>query len=109
LRMAHAPYSIVNLVSGASRVGSWVFLWTLVVGLLPANMIWAYVGYRLPSLEELAAQGASAFLDWLLVAALLGSALLPWIVRLLVKRLGLPGDEVFVQEAKGKDRNGKAL
>ena len=44
LRMAHAPFSIVNPVSGASRVRTWTFFWTTVVGLLPANAIWVYVG-----------------------------------------------------------------
>lgn len=90
LRMAHAPYSIVNPVSGASRVSGWTFLWTTAIGLLPANVIWIYVGLRLPSLEELAAVGANAFIDLPLVAALVGCGLLPPAVRLLVSRFGIP-------------------
>ena len=58
LRMAHAPYSIVNPVSGASRVRTWTFFWTTAVGLIPANAIWVYVGISLPSLGELAEQRA---------------------------------------------------
>lgn len=88
LRMAHAPYSIVNPVSGASRVSSWTFFWTTVIGLLPANIIWIYVGISLPSLVELAQQGPEAFLSYPLLIALTICALLPLLIRWLVSRLG---------------------
>jgi uncharacterized membrane protein YdjX (TVP38/TMEM64 family) len=99
LRMAHAPYSIVNPVSGASRVRSWTFFWTTAIGLLPANMIWVYVGLRLPSLEELAATGPDAFIDLPLVMALVGCAGLPPLVRFLVGRFGIPGNDIHVHDA----------
>lgn len=99
LRMAHAPYSIVNPVSGASRVRSWTFFWTTAVGLLPANMIWVYVGLRLPSLDELATMGPGAFIDLPLIAALVGCALLPPLVRLFISRFGIPGNDIHVHDA----------
>lgn len=85
LRMMHAPFSIVNPVSGASRVSSWTFFWTTVVGLVPANAIWAYVGLRLPSLRELAIQGSSAFIDPPLIAALIACGAFPILIRWLFK------------------------
>lgn len=88
LRMMHAPFSIVNPVSGASRVQSWTFLWTTVVGLIPANAIWAYVGLRLPSLRELATQGTSAFIDAPLILSLIACGAFPILVRWLLKRFG---------------------
>lgn len=94
LRMMHAPFSIVNPVSGASRVRSWTFFWTTVVGLIPANAIWAYVGLRLPSLHELAAQGSSAFIDLPLIAALITCGAFPILVRWLVNRFWLHTDNV---------------
>jgi len=103
LRMAHAPYSIVNPVSGASRVRSWTFFWTTLLGLLPANMIWVYVGLRLPSLEELAASGAEAFIDLPLIVALVGCALLPPLVRFVVSRFGVLGNDVAVHDATRKE------
>lgn len=103
LRMAHAPYSIVNPVSGASRVRSWTFFWTTLLGLLPANMIWVYVGLRLPSLEELAASGAEAFIDLPLIIALVGCALLPPLVRFVVSRFGVLGNDVAVHDATRKE------
>ncbi|MFM1896189.1 MAG: hypothetical protein RLZZ385_1263 [Pseudomonadota bacterium] len=99
LRMAHAPFSIVNPVSGASRVRSWTFLWTTFIGLLPANVIWIVVGIRLPSLHELAAAGAASFIDLPLVLALIGCALLPVVVRWLVSRFSIPGADGAAHDA----------
>jgi uncharacterized membrane protein YdjX (TVP38/TMEM64 family) len=90
LRMAHAPFSIVNPVSGASRVRTWTFFWTMVVGLLPANAIWVYVGIRLPSLRDLANSGPGAFIDLPLIGALVACALLPLLIRWLVSHFGIP-------------------
>jgi len=90
LRMAHAPFSIVNPVSGASRVRPWTFFWTTVVGLLPANAIWVYVGIRLPSLHDLANSGPGAFIDLPLIGALVTVAMLPFLIRWLVSRFGIP-------------------
>lgn len=104
LRMAHAPYSIVNPVSGASRVRSWTFFWTTAVGLLPANAIWVYVGLRLPSLEELTVTGPEAFIDMPLIVALVGCALLPPAVRYLIGRFGIPGDDIHPHDATIKDQ-----
>jgi uncharacterized membrane protein YdjX (TVP38/TMEM64 family) len=103
LRMAHAPYSIVNPVSGASRVRSWTFFWTTAIGLLPANMIWVYVGLRLPSLGELAVVGPEAFIDMPLIAALVGCAFLPPLVRFFIGRFGIPGNDIHVHDATIKE------
>ena len=94
LRMAHVPYSIVNPVSGASRVRFWTFCWTTVVGMSPINAIWVYVGVRLPSLRELASNGPVSFIDTPLIVALVACAALPPLVRLLVWRFGIPSAEI---------------
>lgn len=99
LRMAHAPYSIVNPVSGASRVRTWTFFWTTAIGLIPANAIWAYVGMRLPSLQELADRGPSSFIDLPLILALVFCAILPLLVRWFVSRFGIPAADTLVQDA----------
>lgn len=99
LRMAHVPYSIVNPVSGASRVRTWTFFWTTVVGLLPANAIWVYVGMRLPSLRELAESGPNAFIDMPLILALVACATLPILIRWLVSHFGIPATETQVHDA----------
>lgn len=99
LRMAHVPYSIVNPVSGASRVRTWTFFWTTVVGLLPANAIWVYVGMRLPSLRELAESGPNAFIDMPLILALVACATLPILIRWLVSHFGIPATETHDHDA----------
>jgi uncharacterized membrane protein YdjX (TVP38/TMEM64 family) len=93
LRLLHFPYSILNPVSGASRVSTWTFFWTTVVGLFPSNIIWIYVGVRLPSLRELEAVGASALIDPPLLAALVASAGLPFLFRRIANRYGISASQ----------------
>jgi uncharacterized membrane protein YdjX (TVP38/TMEM64 family) len=99
LRMAHAPYSIVNPVSGASRVTSWTFFWTTAVGLVPANAIWVYVGLQLPSLRELADNDPGSFITPPLIAALVACGTLPLVIRWLVRRFGIPAVENHARDA----------
>lgn len=99
LRMIHAPFSIVNPVSGASRVQTWIFFWTTVVGLLPANAIWVYVGIRLPSLRELASSGPESLIDLPLIGALVVCGTLPFLIRWLVSQFGIPATENQIHDA----------
>jgi len=85
--MAHAPFSIINPASGASRVPVWTFIWTTAVGLLPGTLVWVYIGIRLPSLHDLARNGADALVDLPLALALIGSATLPLLFRWLISRI----------------------
>lgn len=103
LRMAHAPYSIVNPVSGASRVRTWTFFWTTALGLIPANAIWVYVGIRLPSLSELVDTGPESFLDLPLITALVACATLPLLVRWLIGHFGIPGTRNQVHDTNIHD------
>ncbi len=103
LRMAHAPYSIVNPVSGASRVAAKTFLWTTAFGLMPANIIWIYVGINLPSLRELAAIGPNAFLSAPLLAALIGCGALPLLVRWLIGHFSAGIDAGEFNHISGSD------
>ncbi len=89
LRMAHVPYSIVNPVSGASRVRTWTFCWTTAVGMLPVNAIWVYVGVRLPSLRELASNGPGSLIDLPLILAMVGCATLAPLIRWLLGHFGI--------------------
>lgn len=99
LRMAHVPFSIVNPVSGASRVRTWTFFWTTVVGMFPINAIWVYAGIRLPSLRELANSGLGALIDLPLIVALVACAMLPPLIRWLVSHFGIPATENQVHDA----------
>lgn len=103
LRMAHVPYSIVNPVSGASRIRTWTFFWTTAIGLLPANTIWVYVGVRLPSLHELASSGPGSLVDLPLILAMVACAVLPHLVRWLIGRYGIPSEDTRPHDASGHE------
>ncbi len=87
LRLAHAPFSLVNYTAGATRVPLALFAWTTLLGILPGSAVFVFVGSRMPSLSVLAEQGVWALLDHRLFLALLASACLPYGVKLLVNRL----------------------
>ncbi len=87
LRMAHAPYTFINYVSGALRVPTRTFVWTTSFGLLPGTMVFAFAGSRLPTLRELADQGPMRLLDPWLIAALVLTGLLPLLIRGLLRWL----------------------
>jgi|GEM_PF-879811 len=87
LRMAHVPYTLINYCSGASRIASWSFLWTTVVGLLPGTVLFVYLGSQLPTLHEIALHGASSLLNPGIAVGLVGMAFLPVVVRFLVRKI----------------------
>jgi uncharacterized membrane protein YdjX (TVP38/TMEM64 family) len=87
LRMAHAPFTFINYVSGALRVPTRTFWWTTQLGLLPGTIVFVFAGSRLPTLRQLADQGAIRLLDPWLIAGLLLTAILPVIVRSLSRLL----------------------
>ena len=109
LRLAHAPFSIVNPVCGASRVRTWTFFWTTAVGLIPANAIWAYVGNRLPSLRELADHGAGSLIDPPLIGALVACALMPLLIRWFISHFGIPATETGVHDATIHESQEKSI
>jgi uncharacterized membrane protein YdjX (TVP38/TMEM64 family) len=82
LRLLHTPYSFLNYASGAtSIVPASTFLWTTQVGMLPSTMIFVCVGTRIPTLTVVATKGPIALLDGPLIAALLATSVLPFILR----------------------------
>ena len=113
LRMAHAPYTFINYVSGALRVPTRTFWWTTQLGLLPGTMVFAFAGSRLPTLRELTEHGAMRLLDpWLLVALVL-TGVLPVVIRVVLRWLKVlrrhdeaPADEVTDSTLAGTADNG---
>lgn len=91
LRLLHTPYSALNYAAGAtSIVPASTFLWTTQLGMLPSTMVFVCVGTRVPRLSVVAEKGPIALLDGPLIAALLATSLLPFILRAItaiVKKL----------------------
>ncbi len=87
LRMLHVPYTLVNYLSGASRIPMSTFAWTTAVGMLPGTVVFVLLGSSLPTLDEFLAGGARSLLDPWLLLALIASGFLPitmrWVFRYL--------------------------
>jgi len=83
LRMAHAPFTFINYVSGALRIPTGTFWWTTQLGILPGTIVFVFAGTRLPTLRELSEQGPIELLDPWLIGGLLLTAVLPMLVRKL--------------------------
>ena len=87
LRMAHAPFTLVNYGAGATNIPLTTFWWTTHVGILPATIVYTFVGSRIPNIREVAAKGLWATVDpWLLVV-LVVIALLPALFRFWFPRV----------------------
>jgi len=68
LRMAHVPFTLVNYGAGATNIPLTTFWWTTHVGILPATIVYTFVGSRIPNIRTVAEQGIWAIVDpWLLV------------------------------------------
>lgn len=91
LRLAHAPFSIMNYAAGAGTdIPLRTFWWTTQLGLLPGNIVFVFAGTRLPGLDILVKQGPLSLLDGPLIAALATTVLLPWISRKLIRVMSSP-------------------
>lgn len=85
LRMAHAPFTFINYVSGALRIPTTTFWWTTQLGILPGTIVFVFAGSRLPTLRELSERGPIELLDPWLIAGLLLTAILPVLIRNLTR------------------------
>lgn len=89
LRMLHVPFTLVNYASGASHLRARTFAWTTFVGLIPSTMIFVGVGANLPTLQQLVEEGAKRLLSPPLLLALVLMGLAPWVIRGLLRKLGV--------------------
>jgi uncharacterized membrane protein YdjX (TVP38/TMEM64 family) len=78
LRLAHAPYTVLNYTLGATAMPTHTFVWTTAVGLLPGTMVFVFAGMRLPTLAELVQEGVWGLLDpWLIGALVISGVSVP--------------------------------
>ena len=81
------PFFVINAVMGLTPMRTRTFWWVSQLGMLPGTVAYVYAGSTFPSLDELAAHGASGILSWPLVLAFVGLAILPMATRALVRLL----------------------
>ena len=109
LRLAHAPFSIMNYAAGAgTEVPFRTFWWTTQLGLLPGNIVFVFAGTRLPGLEILVKRGPISLLDGPMIAALIATVFLPWLARKMIQRSSRPRNtEQQLPDREADDHAGK--
>ena len=109
LRLAHAPFSIMNYAAGAgTEVTFRTFWWTTQLGLLPGNIVFVFAGTRLPGLEVLVQRGPLSLLDGPMIAALIATVFLPWLARKMIQRPSRPRNtEQQLPDREADDHAGK--
>jgi uncharacterized membrane protein YdjX (TVP38/TMEM64 family) len=86
LRLAHAPYTLMNYAAGATRIPARTFWWTTQLGILPGVAVLVFLGSQLPSIETLAERGVSGLLHPWLIVALVLPVIIPLVVRFGLRR-----------------------
>lgn len=91
LRVAHAPFTLINYGAGATTIPLTTFWWTTHVGILPATLVHTFVGSRIPNIHTVVEQGVWAIVDPPLLVVLLAIAFLPiflrpWLQQLLSRK-----------------------
>ena len=87
LRLAHVPFTLVNYGAGATNIPLSTFWWTTHLGVLPATVVYTFIGSRIPNIREVATQGLWATVDPWLVVVLVVIAILPALFRLWFPRV----------------------
>lgn len=82
-----APFALVNLVMGLTRVRTRTFWWVSQLGMLPNTIVYVYAGSSAPDLRTLANQGLSGLPVGRLLAAFFLIGCFPMAARWLVRRL----------------------
>lgn len=75
------PYFVVNLVLGLVPVRTWTYFWATMVGMLPLNCAFVYLGMQIPTADEFVRNGASSLLSGQLLAGVALIGVLPLILR----------------------------
>ena len=77
LRLAHAPFTLVNYGAGATNIPFVTFWWTTHLGILPGTLVYTYLGSRIPNIRAVVEQGVWAIVDLPLLIILTATAILP--------------------------------
>lgn len=80
------PFTAINALLGLSEIDSRTFWWTTQVGMLPANLLFAYAGSTLPDISKAIDQGPLSLLNIQFVFALLALGLFPLVARFAIRR-----------------------
>ena len=81
------PFFVINLVMGLTPMRAATFWWVSQVGMLPGTAVYVYTGDAIPTLQELAQEGASGILSWQILLAFAMLGFFPIVAKRLLERL----------------------
>ena len=87
MRLApYVPFFSINLLMGLTKIKVRDYWIASQLGMLPGTLVNLYLGSRLPPLKELLETGIPALLDLPLIIGFTLLALVPILIRLVIKR-----------------------
>ena len=81
------PFFVINVVMGLTPLKTSTYWWVSQLGMLPATIIYLYVGSSVPTLAELAARGTSGILSFRILFALALLGLFPLLSRYVLSKI----------------------
>ncbi len=76
------PFILVNLVMGLSPISLKTFWWVSQLSMLPALIIFVWIGQSLPNLQKVVDEGISSVLSWQLMVGIAAMGVIPLLIRL---------------------------
>lgn len=80
------PFFVINLVMGLTPIRTRTFWWVSQLGMLPGTAVYLYAGSSVPSLRQLAEQGAGGIISPQLLLAFVLLGVFPILVKKLLAR-----------------------
>lgn len=75
------PFVLVNLLMGLSPIRFKTFWWVSQTAMLPALLVFVWIGTTLPNLKTISEEGMSSVLSWQLMLSLAATGLIPLAIR----------------------------
>lgn len=75
------PFVLVNLLMGLSPISLKTFWWVSQLAMLPALLVFVWIGTTLPNLKTISEEGMSSVLSWQLMLSLAATGLIPLLIR----------------------------
>ena len=82
--LPQAPFFIVNLVMGLTKIRVRTFWWVSQIGMLPGTCIFVLAGASAPSLNTVAERGLASILNWKLLMAMTLLGIMPLALKKVI-------------------------
>lgn len=76
------PFVLVNFLMGLSPISFKTFWWVSQAAMLPALLVFVWIGTTLPNLQTISEDGIASVLSWQLMLSLAATGLIPLAIRL---------------------------